>query len=492
MLKDSLFLFGIKREVSDLTEYENKVSFGGYQIKYSKSTPIQLAQLDSRELIIYGYATELCLGKDESLAEWMLENSRTLDDVISLEYYLGGKYLILYKDDSGTYAIPDATASIPFCYSVGEGELVCSSNSEVVARELNLEPDEKLSKIRKKSEISQAMPFDKTIYKEVKQLLPNHYFSFDLKKAERFVNSKQEQSLLTAKAAAEKTAPLIENLLKYYKERFKLYCPITSGRDSRVVLSHMLALKKEDESIEAYTINHKNFDENEADIVIPKKITEVVDMTYRQLTDLKPTEEMYREFDLEFGKTGYSKVTLMIANTIQEAYSDGAVINGDIIGQIGKCSLHRDIPEVLATPKYFRCKLHNYSKEASRVLKEWLEEIKASGEKVNVFDLFSIENRMGRWAAQENLIYNMIGQLYLNIFNSRCIIYEWTRVPRKERKLSRVHLDLIDLKYPKLLKIPFGEDSSLFARLAKINWLSYYVSGFLKYYIERIRFRKGK
>ena len=50
----------------------------------------------------------------------------------------------------------------------------------------------------------------------------------------------------------------------------------------------------------------------------------------------------------------------MIANTIKCNFGDGAVLNGDIMGQVGKCSLHRDIPEIFATPSYFRCKLHNH------------------------------------------------------------------------------------------------------------------------------------
>jgi hypothetical protein len=67
-----------------------------------------------------------------------------------------------------------------------------------------------------------------------------------------------------------------------------------------------------------------------------------------------------------------------------------------------------------------------------------------------------MESRMGRWAAQENLIYGLIGQKYLNIFNSRSIIYPWTRVPRKDRKRSKIHQELIALTYPELMQIPVG------------------------------------
>ena len=99
---------------------------------------------------------------------------------------------------------------------------------------------------------------------------------------------------------------------------------------------------------------------------------------------------------------------------------------------------------------------------------------------------------MGRWAAQENLIYNSIGQLYLNVFNSRSIIYLWTAVNRKERKMSSIHVSLIKKKMPKLLEVPFESDDSMIIRLSKANGMTYLLSSYAKYYIERAKFKRGK
>lgn len=487
MLQNGIFLFQIQKMFHSVEPNEKTLPFGEYHIKYCTSTPMIGANIDDRELYVYGYAVDVRNGDNVNLAEKILQNSNTIDDVLACEYYLGGKYLLFYHDKRGMYVIPDATASVPFCYSVGTDRLICSSNGEMIAKELSLTPNARLSKIRNKSEISQAMPYNVTIYKEVEQLLPNHYFLLSEGKSVRVVISKEKQTVLSAKDVADKTSAFIEVLLDYYKSIFTIYCPITSGRDSRVILAYLLAKKGANQIVDAYTINHGTFSENEPDILIPRQIAEKFDIEYTQLADLEPTNELQEIFNKEFGKTDYSKRTLMIANTIKTAYGNGAILNGDIIGQVGKCSLHRDIPAFLATPRYFRCKLHNYSKESLYYLKKWIKDIHNSNEQVNLFDLFSIENRMGRWAAQENLIYNMMGQLYLNIFNSRAIIYEWTRVPRKERKLSKIHLELIKQKFHALIYIPFEPESRL-VKLAKLNGVSYYLSSFAKYYVEKIRF----
>jgi hypothetical protein len=222
---------------------------------------------------------------------------------------------------------------------------------------------------------------------------------------------------------------------------------------------------------------------------VPKLIAKHVHLNYQQFKDTELTDGDIAQADVLLGKGNYSKRTLMLARTIKSHLCGNAVVNGDIIGQVGKCSLHRDIPQCFATPGYFRCKLHNYSKEAKDALRRWMKEIGESDEHVNYFDLFSIENRMGVWAANENEIYNMVGQYYLNIFNSRSIIYEWTRVDRRERKVSAIHMAIIKSLHPELLEIPFEPDGT-FEKMAKYNGMSYLIASYLKYYIGKIRNRR--
>ena len=279
---------------------------------------------------------------------------------------------------------------------------------------------------------------------------------------------------------------MIERLLAFYLERYKIYCPITSGRDSRVVLAF---LKESGAPFSCYTIRHPEHHDDTQDIVVPVELCKKGEIEHRLVEDLNVPDALKNEMDALLGEEHYSARTLRIAHTIREYFGDGAVINGDIIGQVGKCSLHRDIPIFFATPSYFRCKLHNYSREAKTHLGEWQRRVKQSGECVNAFDLFSIENRMGRWAAQENLIYNTIGQAYLNIFNSRRIVYVWTAVDRKKRKTSLLHVDYIKKTHPMLLDVPFERDDGIVFRLSKATWLTYLLSSYAKYYIEKRKYK---
>lgn len=488
IMESGIFSYYISESDIEIEELKHKYRFGKYTMLTDSKTPYLHAYNEKNECTIFGYAVNVFTKESDRLAEKLISCCADISEVIEFEKTLGGKYLILYRYEEQYYFLGDATYSIPVFYNI-KGEFACTGNLHYLVEQYGYLPDQKLQSIRESSDISQAMPFDVTQYSEIKQLLPNHYMSVNERKAIRFINSPQGSVALTVDKATELAIPLIETMCEFYKLRFKVHCPITSGRDSRVVLAFFAA---QSDDVHCYTIRHPEHHEDSQDVVIPKLICSENHISYEQIKDITVSEALKRKMDYLLGENLYSLRTLCIAQTIHEHYGSGAIINGDIIGQVGKCSLHRDIPLCFATPSYFRCKLHNYSKESKRQLELWLKEVKKSGECVNTFDLFSIENRMGRWAAQENLIYNSIGQIYLNVFNSRSIIYLWTAVNRKERKQSNIHINLIKKKMPELLEIPFESDESRIVRLSKANGLTYLLASYAKYYIELMKFKRGK
>ncbi len=483
-----IFSYLISKIDLSIETLSQRSKIGEFFIQTDSQTPLDVSISGEKACAVFGYAVNVYTGDRENLSRLILDNASDVDQVIEYEKKLGGKYLIFFIDKDKAYIIGDATCSIPVYYGVKDSELICASNPKFLVDYWNITPDEDLMNIRRSGDISQAMPYDVTEYKELKQLIPNHYLNLEESKAIRFINSKAKQKAISVEEAVNISVPMIKNVFSLYNQEFDLICPITSGRDSRVVLSFFSAFKGS--KIKAYTIRHEGFKSDTQDVVIPLRLCEIVGAQYEQIEDIALATGDIDEVDRLLGKGEYSKRTLMIACTVKEHCKGSAIVNGDVIGQVGKCSLHRDIPSFLATPGYFLCKLHNYSKEAKKLLKGWLEEIKDSQENVNTFDLFSVENRLGRWAGQENLVYNSIGQPYLNIFNSRSIIYTWTAVKRGQRKKSAVHVGIIQRVAPELCGVPFEKDGFL-TRLSKANGIFYYLSSRLKHFLEKIKHKRG-
>lgn len=460
-----------------------------YTLCTDSCTPLQHGKINSRELIIFGYAVDVFSGQREKLAETILDSTNSLAEVIDYEKKLGGKYVIFYAENGKCYCIGDATCSIPVFYTTGLPDFVCSGNPNEIIKRYGLKPDAELQKIRDSGPLNQAMPYDVTPYKEIKQLIPNHYLDFSEGKAIRFVNSNEKQKEISPEKAAEITAPMIENITKMYLSDYDIYCPLTSGRDSRVVYAF---LKKLHGNVNSYTIWKDSFKKDSQDWDVPVELAKLGNGNHEQIYKETVTPEMKHMMDEILGVNGYPEDALTLSVTVNRHYGDYATLEGDIIGQVGKCSLHRDIPLFLASPAYFRCKLHNYSDGAKKLLKKWMNDIKNSGEKVNVFDLFSVENRLGVWASHTHLIRNTMGQAYFNIFNSRSIIYVWTGVERARRMNSEIHVELIKRTAPELLEIPFEKDQSGLINFAKSNAMVFYSASFAKYYIQKRKFFQNK
>ena len=484
-----IFSYCVTCEDIEIEELDVVRKMGAYSVLTDSRTPWDSAESAERACAIYGYAVNVTTGERAGLAEKMHTACRTIQDIVAYEKQLGGKYVIFYRNAEGFFLLGDATCSVPVYYGVGLPGVMCASNPQYIVQRYGLVPDAQLNAIRSSGDISQAMPFDITPYSEMKQLLPNHYLSASEQRAVRFVNASSPQAEVTIQQAVEQTAPMIDVLTGYYLENFPIYCPITAGMDSRTVLAF---LARKQDTVSCYTIRHPEHSGDAQDIRVPQKLCAMHGQPHRLVEDVTVSSAEKARVDELLGEGSYSQRTLRIAQTVNTWFGDGAILNGDIIGQVGKCSLHRDIPQWLATPGYFRCKLHNFSRGALTYLKLWLDEIAAGGEKVNTFDLFSIENRMGRWAGQTSLVYNTIGQLSLNIFNSRSIIYVWTAIQRSQRMNGLLHLALIEDQMPALLNIPFGNEQNLFHRISKRTWHLYYLASFIKYYSGAVLFQRKK
>lgn len=480
--RNSRFIYTISKHTSLISCFKKKIIFGDYYVGLSEKTNFHQFKDGSKEIIIIGDAVNVLTSSIDF--QNLITESCNIDDIISKEYYLGGKYLIFVRLACDYFLFGDATTSVPIFYNIID-DIVCSFSEYQIAQLQGYEENPEMDKIRRSGDISMAMPYDVTVYKEIKQLLPNHYLCLNTKTCHRFLNSSSSQEIIDSKTAAENTINKIKVLSNYYCSLYNPLCPITSGRDSRSVLAFLL---KTNPKTKCYTIVHREFNNDTQDIVNPRQIQTRMGFDYVQIEDENVPDELQAMFDQLLGNKNFSQRTLYIAYSILKNFGHVAIINGDIIGQVGKCSLHRNIPESLAGPRYFRCKLHKHSHLALEPLSNWIAEIKESCEKINLFDLFSVENRLGRWAGMENIIYNLLGVNYLNIFNSRSIIYEWTKIAREERMESMLHLSLIEKIEPQLLSVPFEKDANKFVKLSKSSWGAFYFSSFLKFYYKKLTY----
>ena len=457
-----------------------QIALGNGVLSLSADTPCRVEENGESKLVLYGYAVDV-LAPDH---DWCTETMRlagSAEEVMERSSRLGGKYILFLAWHGNVWCMGDATGSAPvFWHEDGR----CASYIPLLGP---LEEDAETKAIRDSGDCAQAMPFDITQYRQVRQLLPNHALNATERHICR-ITAPCGEEVLSAEQAARRTAPMILNLLRMYSGQFPLACPITSGRDSRIVLAAMNRLLGSCR-FPCYTISHNgqsSFDRQ--DVLIPEQMGRDGLIDHAAVPDEQIPKDILKAVENILGRGNYSENTAMIAWTIHSHLNHRGILTGDIMGQVGKCSLHRGIPETLATPGYFRCKLHNYSGKAKKYLRMWIKDAQNTPEQMNLFDLFSVENRLGRWAAQENQMYDLLGVPYFNLFNCREIIDAFSAVPRHVRADGKLHEALLKELDASLMRLPYGKDRP-YERLARSNWLFFWLATWIKHLLGWFRFR---
>jgi asparagine synthetase B (glutamine-hydrolysing) len=272
MGKGSIFSFLLAENIQEIgdiiSEFPVRSKFGKYTLCTDATTPYASASCGNVCCGIFGLAVNVITGSSTDLPGEIAETCESISEVLEYEKQLGGKYLILFQAGDQYYILGDATCSIPIFYNT-EGSFLCASNERCIVGIKRYPVDREYGNIRKSGDISQAMPYDITPYRQIKQLIPNHYLDMNRQVSIRFINCRQPQKELSVTEATDSVLPMIENLLDFYLQKYKIYCPITAGRDSRVVLSFLLKSKKD---FSCYTIRHPEHHAQAQDIIVPVRL----------------------------------------------------------------------------------------------------------------------------------------------------------------------------------------------------------------------------
>lgn len=257
-----------------------KVRVGEYHVYTNRNTHFDYREDPDVSLFVIGIAA--CLNGGESALDWLWKHKQSITSIVEAEKYLGGKYVLFIRIKDSYFILGDATCSIPVFYAKCDDGAICSSIGYQIAEEQGLSVDSVLLEIREGGDSSRTMPYDYTIWKGIKRLLPNHYLDVNRMCVIRMVNQPVLLSPQSAEQAAEISLPFIKRLAEYYMRKFSVACALTSGRDSRAVLS-VLGCSKD---IPIYTMKHNEFAENTPDIVVPKQIAARVNLDYHQINDV--------------------------------------------------------------------------------------------------------------------------------------------------------------------------------------------------------------
>ena len=463
-------------------KFKNSINIGNYKFQYG-NTNIVYKEHRGKSIIIFGKFVDSynCNKTDEEIALDLLE-ADNLDELINRSKKIAGRFIIVYNSDEGLFVIPDVITSIHVAYTVDGNDLYISSNPKIIADINNWEESSTSKEIKSSADNSHPLPYDLTMYDEIKFVIPNNYLDCSKRTVNRYYPLKKGKEI-SSDEAAKISSKLINNIIVGYYHRYKLSLPLTSGMDSRLILS---ACKDIINEIPIYTFFHDNFTEKTADIVIPRDITSRYKLNYIIMEDLELPDEVLKKYKDELGSSVNFSETKNVWTYYNSDICDYVRLDGNV-SPLAKSNFGRDLPEFLATSSYLITKTHNYAKENKKEVKRWIKDVNPYSKHSNIskFDLFFWEHRCGKWVSNSYLTSDLLINS-LNPFNCRELVETWLRVPRKERMNGSIHKKIIELNWPELLEFPINPDEKY--KIAYNNSLLYYIGSKVKYVYGRNKY----
>ncbi|WP_437371996.1 hypothetical protein [Maribacter litoralis] len=316
------------------------------------------------------------------------------------------------------------------------------------------------------------LPSGITLFENVHQLVPNHYLDVDLNKQVRFwPTDNLNAATISADEGAEKLSVLLENTMIAANKRFKLALAVTSGLDSRLLLSSVSSIS---ESIYYYTLKYRNLDNDSPDIKIPKKLLEKMRLNHHVIDCTGFAEEKFLKTYIENTANSHLDDWGTIAFGIQKEFpADYVAVKANCV-EISRSSSLRDISRFKKVTMKHIMDIVPQWKEFSFIkpeLSKWFAETNSfTRYGYHIRELFYMEHRVGSWQAQSQLEWDISQEVFVP-FNNREVINIMLSVKPKFRSKKNISffIKTIDRLNSQLLSEP-------------INPKSFYekVKGFLK------------
>lgn len=386
-----------------------------------------------------------------------------LDKATFLDYLdcLCGNYILLIEIDGELILFNDPAAALKMFYYIednyvlGVGPDPAILNEHLELREL----DDKDSLEYYKSAFFQQTFIrlgNKTIYKNTFQVLPNHSLSLRDSVPRRYF-PREKKSEIGLHDAIEMVHEYFTNCLEAASRKFELKCSITSGWDSRIVTS---LTKNYHDIIEYYTFINPPHKERHPDIKIPKKISNKLNLNYKQYERLLTLEDE----EIKLAKESF---TWLGEQNIKHLLGGFSIFNKPnqllLIGNVSEiCKNYFDealIKDGKSLTKAAHFPVMEYTTKHFNELYDELKEIE-SAFNYDLRDIAHWEQDITNFAAM-GIMYRSLTTKTFSPFNCRLILKTILSTPRKYRDKQQHHFykTYIEKYYPELGKFSINPNS---------------------------------
>ncbi|MEW6720961.1 MAG: hypothetical protein AB1346_10975 [Thermodesulfobacteriota bacterium] len=490
------FLLG-PRHAESLEGWRHHVVAGRSELRFTVSPDLPVVQedCDGWQVTLLGYILDPSRPERDdrhivgSLARELSHRNRmSLFPELTCPY--GGRWILVASNGEETWLLNDPMGLRQAVYTNGRirGGIWCASQPGAIAGILGLEMDPEAVTRCINSQAYQLWdeylwPADRTPYREISHLLPNHVLDLQSGVARRFWPDRP-LGRLDPDRAVQKVGDQLRGLMKAADRRFELTLSLSSGWDSRVVLASSRDISRK---IECFTLRRWR---GSPDEINPPKLAGKLGIKHI-MVDYPET------MDPDFKEIYTSNVTCAhelqgrMAQGVFHSLRPGPVRVTGNAAEIARVRFRvpANQPVTPLTLVHFHSWQYQDEFKANKFVvgawEDWLSDAR-NLENVNVLDLFYWEHWAGNFVAVVQLEWD-IAQEALALFNCRQLLMDMLSVDEKYRDHDRPELfrRLCVALWPKVLSVPVNALLPPYIERCRELGFNRFVPGWLKDAVKR-------
>jgi hypothetical protein len=446
------------RPIPEMQEWKS-ILLGHLHLTVHPDLETTLSKGSNGEFLLLGFVLKHNRpdANNQDLLDEMAGTCRDFDQMLEYCRDLCGRYVIVFAFPGKTGLLNDLIGSRSVYYCIHQESVWCASQPSTLAKLLGIDEDrspEVRAYVERDMFASGEACWigDGTKYVGMKHLLPNHYLDFEAKKAFRYWPT-YPLGTQELESASQKSAAMLENIMRAASNRFQLCMAITAGWDSRCLLA---ATRNVQSKIYYYIQKFGGMSDSHSDIWVPRRLAQKLGFVFHVIECGDYCDDA---FDTALERNVFVLHNPAKKTLYRNFYQNfqGKVNASGYIGEI--CRNRYGIDSVRNIADLLVLVHLSQSEYAVTSLKDWYAEAKSLCDALgyNLRDIFYWEQRMGNWGSMFPAELDIaIDEFYP--FGTRRLIETILAVDEKLRpyKNSSVNRRMIELLWPELLSEPIN------------------------------------
>lgn len=453
--------------ISTLSHWQHKVVHS-WQIYAHPSLPLRVVERPEVSIVLMGFIINphQIHESDNEIITALASATQSVDDIPMQLHPLAGRFVLFIRIAHEFYVFHDPCGLRSVYYSQHGEEISLGSQPNIIAHATSLVKSDTYEALNhsdyKRNILEYWLPCNSSVYKDVHQLIPNHYLRMSDKTMIRYWPRKLINKKYSIEEGVDKMSELLVNLLKAAYRRYPLALPITAGWDSRLLLACSQEIAHD---LYFYTLKYRALDKYSPDILIPAHLLNRLGYSHHLIDCTKPMSTSFRDDYLRNVSLAHEDWGTIAYGMTLGYPSDHVCLKGNC-AEIGRCFYYRegqhepitraeqlvDLVEEhekgwIALP-FIQNSLTSWTEDAVRVAHET---------DVDILDLFYWEHKMGSWQAQSQLEWDTAQEAF-SPFNHRGLLEIMLSVAPQYRCGERniLYEKIIEKLWPTLLEEPIN------------------------------------